>query len=415
MYSVDQALERILAAFERLPAERVMLDDALGRTLAADVRASEDLPPFANSSMDGYAVRAGDVAQAGRNHGVRLGVVSDIPAGTYSDRPIGRGEAARIMTGAPMPPGADAVVPVEQTDSPPERFQPGQAAPKAVQVYAAAAPGAYVRSAGEDVRAGQVVLRAGRHLRAADLGVLAGLGLGQVDVVRRPRVAIISTGDELLEVGESLTPGKIRDSNGYTITALARDLGAEAVRLGIARDSVADVLAHLEQALAFSANLIISTAGVSVGAFDVVKVAVEQLGALDFWKVNMRPGKPLVFGQVRGVPFAGLPGNPVSAMVTFDVFLRPAIRKMLGLTASVPTVEAELVEVMHSDGRRTYVRVTLARDGDRLLARSTGNQSSGVLTSLVQADGLLIIPEGTAGDIPAGTRLPVRLYGEDLR
>lgn len=415
MYSVDQALERILAAFERLPAEKVALDDALGRTLAADVRASDDLPPFANSSMDGYAVRAADVDQAGPEHGIRLHVVADIPAGTYSARAIGPGESARIMTGAPMPPGADAVVPVEQTDNPPERFQPERAAPPTVQVFAAAEPGAYVRLAGEDVRAGQVVLSAGRVLRAADVGVLAGLGVSQVDVIRRPRVAIISTGDELLEVGEALAPGKIRDTNGYTITALARQLGAEALRLGIARDSVSDVLAHLERALALQADLIISTAGVSVGAFDVVKAAVEQLGALDFWKVNMRPGKPLVFGQARGVPFAGLPGNPVSALVTFDIFLRPAIRKMMGRTASAPMAEAELAEVMHSDGRRTYVRVTLTRDGDRLLARSTGNQSSGVLTSLVQADGLLIIPEGTAGDIPAGARLPVRLYVEDSR
>ncbi|MCC7206610.1 MAG: molybdopterin molybdotransferase MoeA, partial [Anaerolineae bacterium] len=208
MYSVDQALERILAAFDRLPAEHVALDDALGRTLAADVRASENLPPFANSSMDGYAVRAEDVAHADRNHGVRLRVVADIPAGTYSARAIGTGEAARIMTGAPMPPGADAVVPVEQTDSPPERFQPGQAAPPSVQILAAPSPGAYVRQAGEDVRAGQVVLDAGRVLRAADLGVLAGLGMAGVDVVRRPRVAIISTGDELLEINEPLAPGK---------------------------------------------------------------------------------------------------------------------------------------------------------------------------------------------------------------
>lgn len=413
MYAVDEALDRLLSAFAPLSTERIPLDEAMGRTLAADVCADHSLPPFANSSMDGYAVRAADVAGASMDRPVMLTVIADIPAGSVADVPIGPGQAARIMTGSPMPPGADAVIPVEQTDDQPGRLAGARAAPATVNVLAPVQPGDYVRGAGEDVQAGQIVLRAGRALRAADVGVLAGLGIAHVTVIRRPRVAILSTGDELLEVDQPLAPGKIRDANGYTIAALTRALGAEALRLGIVRDTLDDVLAHLRRAIDARADLIISTAGVSVGAFDVVKAAVETLGALDFWKVNMRPGKPLAFGHVAGIPFAGLPGNPVSAMVTFDIFVRPAILKMMGRGWMLPLAEAELVEPLRSDGRRTYARVTLRRAGDRLLARSTGNQSSGVLTSLVNADGLLIIPEGMT-DVPAGTRLPVRLYTIDL-
>jgi molybdopterin molybdotransferase len=417
MLTVDEALERVLAVFSRLPSETISIADGLGRVLVQDVRAELDLPPFANSSMDGYAVRSAEIAAARRDAPIGLEVIADIPAGTAPQVTVGAGQAARIMTGAPMPPGADTVVPVEETDDAPKGVgredRIAASVPPRVLIYAPRAAGDYVRPAGEDVTTGQVVLREGRMLRAADLGVLAGLGVPRIQVIRQPLVAVLSTGDEVLEVEEPLRPGKIRDTNGYTITALVQGLGARAIRLGIARDTVEDVRGHLQQAIDARADLILSTAGVSVGAFDVVKTVVDSLGALGFWKVRMRPGKPLAFGNVQGIPFLGLPGNPVSAMVSFDVFARPAIMKMAGHSLQATTAEAEVADAMRSDGRQTYVRVKLERLDGKLIAHSTGNQSSGVLTSLVNADGLLIVPEGMT-QVPAGTRLPVRLLTEFL-
>ncbi len=415
MLAVDEALERILAVFSRLPAEQIDVADGLGRVLAEDVRATLDLPPFANSSMDGYAVRAADVLNARRDAPVTLTVVGDIPAGSAPQFTISTGQAARIMTGAPLPAGADAVIPVEHTDDAPQsgKYTDRLAAPPPprIAIFEPSQAGAYVRPVGEDVQAGQTVLREGRVLRAADLGVLVGLGLPRIRVVRRPLVAVLSTGDELLDVHEPLAPGKIRDTNGYTITALVQGLGAQAIRLGIARDTVEDVRAHLQRALDAKADLILSTAGVSVGSYDVVKNVVESLGALGFWKVRMRPGKPLAFGHLQSTPFMGLPGNPVSAMVSFDVFARPAILKMAGRSLYTATAEAELAHPLQSDGRQSYIRVTLEQQNGKLVARSTGNQSSGVLTSLVNADGLLIVPEGVT-EVQAGSRLAVRLLTE---
>lgn len=402
MYSVDEALAKILPEFKQLSARQVAISHAAGLVLAADVTAAIDLPPFTNSSMDGYAVRAADVQAAN----TILAVIGDIAAGTFPTQIVGTGQAMRIMTGAPMPEGADTVVPIEDTDG---GDRMASTLPTTVRVNHAPEAGAYVRPIGEDIQSGQVVLRAGRVLRPADIGVLAGLGIAHVTVIRRPKIALLSTGDELLNVTDPLTPGKIHDTNGYTLSALVRALGGSVIRLGIAHDTVADVQRHLDRAISHGAHLILSSAGVSVGAFDVVKSVIESMGAIDFWKVNMRPGKPLAFGQVQGIPFIGLPGNPVSAMVTFDVFVRPAILKLGGHSWEVPYDEAITTEPFSSDGRRTYLRVQVdRRDGD-LFARSTGSQSSGVLTSLVNADGLLIIPDGMT-DVPAGTRLPIRLF-----
>ncbi len=417
MLTVDEALDRVLAAFTRLPAEEIAIADGLGRVLAQDIRAVNDLPPFANSSMDGYAVRAADIQAARPDTPIMLHVIADIPAGATAQVTVGAGQAARIMTGGPMPAGADAVVPVEQTDDAPRGLR-GEARiaepPKPrIAIYASVKSGDYVRPIGEDVKAGQVVLKEGRVLRAADLGVLAGLGVPRIQVIRQPVVAILSTGDELLEVYEPLSPGKIRDTNGYTITALVQGLGARTIRLGIARDQLDDVRTRIQQAIDQRVDLLLTTAGVSVGAFDVVKAVVESLGSLGFWKVRMRPGKPLAFGNVQGIPMLGLPGNPVSAMVSFEIFARPAILKMAGRSWHIPTFEAEIAEPIYSDGRQTYVRVTLERDNGRLIARSTGNQSSGVLTSLVSADGLLIVPEGVT-EVSAGSRLPVRLFTDNV-
>jgi molybdopterin molybdotransferase len=417
MLAVDEALERILAVFTRLPAESIPISEGLGRVLAQDIRAQNDLPPFANSSMDGYAVLAADITAATQNAPVTLKVIADIPAGSAPTVTIRSGQAARIMTGAPMPPGADTVVPVEQTSDAPRGMQGedrlAAPPPEQIAIYQPTKTGDYVRPVGEDVRSGQLVLREGRVLRAADLGVLAGLGFSHIQALRQPIVAVLSTGDELLDVDQPLTPGKIRDMNGYTITALVEGLGAKAVRLGIARDTAEDVRAHLQQAVDSHADLILSTAGVSVGAFDVVKTVIDSMGALGFWKVRMRPGKPLAFGNVRGIPFLGLPGNPVSAMVSFDVFARPAILKLAGRSWHSATTEAEVADLLRSDGRQSYIRVSLERVNGRLFARSTGNQSSGVLTSLVNADGLLIVPEGIT-EVPAGARLLVRLLTEEI-
>jgi len=409
MLEVKDALEKILAAISPLPAEIVPIIEAAHRVLAADIYAPHDLPPFANSSMDGYAVVAADIAHSSSDRSVRLPVIEDIPAGKAPRKPLKSGQAARIMTGAPLPEGADAVVPVELTDD----TGGSSPVPAAVGILEPVPAGANIRPRGEDIQNGELVLPAGRRLRPADIGVLAGLGLPEVSVIRRPRIAVLSTGDELLTPDQPLTPGKIRDMNGYVLPALIQELGATALRMGIAGDTVESVRDHLNAAVEQGADLILSSAGVSVGAFDVVKTVLEELGKVDFWRINMRPGKPLTFGRVRDIPFLGLPGNPVSAMVTFDVFARPIIRKMLSLPWDAPTRTARLGEAMSSDGRMTYARVRLVHEDGELVAYSTGTQSSGALSSMIKADGLLIIPAGITS-VAAGETLAVRPFSQDM-
>lgn len=393
MLSVAEARARILEHFQPVGRETVPIAEAAGRVLAVDVQAAHDLPPFSNSSMDGYAVRASDVTGAGLEHPARLAVSADIPAGGGEPAPLAPGTAARIMTGAPMPAGADAVVPVEDTDDSRERT--GQPPPGQVEFRVAPTPGANVRPAGQDMRAGQTVLRAGDALGPAAVGVLAALGVYQVPVHTRPLVAVFSTGDELRPVDESLGPGQIRDTNSYALAAAAAHYGSRVLRQEIARDRVEDVRSRLAQACQAGAQLILSSAGVSVGAYDVVKAAVEAEGSLSFWRVRMRPGKPLAFGQVRGVPFFGLPGNPVSALVGFEVFVRPAILKMAGHSHWARLeISAELLEPLESDGRESYLRVVVQRRGTDYVARASGNQGSAVMSSLVRANGLLVLPEG---------------------
>ncbi|MBI3762175.1 MAG: molybdopterin molybdotransferase MoeA [Chloroflexi bacterium] len=394
LLSVGDALERLLAEFRPLESEVIHADLALGRVLAKAIVALIDLPPFANSSMDGYAVRAADVAAASAEAPVTLTVTADIPAGA---RPpaiaLAPGSAARIMTGAPLPPGVDAVIPIEATDD--ARSSAGAPPPAKVRILNPVALGANVRLPGEDVRAGVEVLPAGHVVRPAEMAMLASLGRNEVAVIRKPRVAILSTGDELVEIAEPLAPGKIRDSNSYALAALVQTYGGTPIRVGIAPDRVAAVRERLGAALAQSADLILSSAGVSVGAFDVVKTVVQSEGSLDFWRVRMRPGKPLAFGQVRGVPFLGLPGNPVSAMVTFEIFARPAILKMSGRSSlAKPQVPARLLEEVSSDGRESYLRAVVQREGAVYTARLTGGQGSNLITSLTRANALVIVPAG---------------------
>jgi molybdopterin molybdotransferase len=407
LLNVDDAVMRILGGIAPLGAERVALLDALGRVLAEPLVAEISLPPFANSSMDGFAVRSGNLRFASAETPAIIRVVMDIPAGSHPAKPLHTGQVARIMTGAPMPEGADAVVPVEDTD---QTFRPADDTPmpEVVAFRKPAKPGDYVRPVGEDIAAGQTVLAAGTVIGAAEVGVLAALGQAHVNVVRLPRVAILSGGDELVGVDEPLAPGKIRDTNSYTLYGLIKTYGGEPILIPRAKDTVDDVRRSFSEALGHQPDLILSSAGVSVGAFDVVRTVMNEMGSIDFWRVNLRPGKPLAYGTLGGVPFFGLPGNPVSAMVTFEVFVRPTLLKLSGRPVRVPTVAATLRETLTSDGRRSYIRVKLALESGHYTAVSTGTQSSGALTSMVQADGLLVIPEGVM-EARAGETFQVRL------
>jgi molybdopterin molybdotransferase len=393
LLSVGEAQQRLLDHFETLPAESVPLESATGRVLAEDIYSSLDLPPFPNSSMDGFAVRVADVASAQADHPAVLPVVVDIPAGHASRQTLGAGQAARIMTGAPLPVGAEAVIPVEDTDF--NVREAGVDAPEQVQIYRAADAGENVRPQGQDVQHGDLVLPVQTWLRPQEIGFLAMLGVAHVPVTRRPRVAIFSSGDELVPVGQPLQPGQIHDSNTYTLTALVKQNGGQVIDLGIVPDNAQAVEETLDQAVEQGVDLLLTSAGVSVGAFDFVRSVVEQRGELGFWRVNMRPGKPLVFGHYRQVPFIGLPGNPVSAFVGFQIFVRTAIAKLAGAQDRPRNIQqVRLLEAVHSDGRESYLRAVISRQDGELTARLTGHQGSGNLRSLVQANALLILPSG---------------------
>jgi molybdopterin molybdotransferase len=384
--SVEQALERVLARVPVLGAETVGLPDALDRVLAEPVVSGRDLPPWPNSSMDGYAVRSADTAGATRARPVRLTVAGEVPAGAVAAREQGPGEAYRILTGAPLPGGADAVVPQEEA----RREGP------AVLLESPVAAGAFVRPRGEDIRAGQRLLAAGAVLGPAALGVLAAIGRPLVRVHQRPRVAVLSTGDELVDPGAVLGPGQIPDSNSYTLGAQVRQAGGVPVALGIARDDPGELEERLRWGL--SADVILSSAGVSVGDRDYVREAVARLGArLDFWKVSMRPGKPLTFGTIGERLFFGLPGNPVSSMVTFELFVRPALLRMAGRPDLFRRrVRARALAPIDNPGpRRGYLRVVLEAGPAGPGVRPTGEQGSGILHSMLLADGLAVVaPDG---------------------
>ncbi len=401
--SVAEALGLILDRVAVLPEEKVTLLDALGRVLARPVVAADDLPPFANSAMDGYAVQAGDVVGAGMDTPVILRVVADIAAGSRNTIEVVVGAAARIMTGAPLPTGADAVVPVEDTDEPwRDAHRP---LPETISIRRVVKSGDYVRYPGEDIRAGALVIDEGAVLRPQEIGTMAALGVAQVPVFRRPRVGILATGDELVEVTAALTPGKIRNSNSYAQAAQVRALGGIPVMLGIASDTETDVREKLNAAVNERVDLLISSAGVSVGAYDVVKAVLDKSGNVGFWRVRMRPGKPLAFGTYGGIPFLGMPGNPVSAMVSFETFARPAILKMSGhQSLSRPSVRAIVLEDIRSDGRESYIRARVTRDERGYVALTTGSQGSHIMTSLVKANALLVIPEGVT-EVAGGTTL----------
>jgi len=407
LISVEEALAEILSHVRPLEAERVSILEAQGRVLAEEIVSDTNIPPFDNSAMDGYAVRAADVARPP----VRLAVAGSVAAGYVAGMRVEPGTAVRIMTGAPLPEGADAVAPYEDTSDFQRPKEERLASPAGeVEVRAPVAAGDHVRPAGEDIYEGERVLAPGRVIRAQEIGILASLGYGMVLVHRRPRVAILATGDELLEVHEPLAPGKIRNSNEYTNAALVTRTGGVPLRLGIARDTTAHLKAKLRSGLEQGADLFLTSGGVSVGDYDVVKDVLDSEGQMQFWQVCMKPGKPLAFGLLEGgVPLIGLPGNPVSAMVSFEQFARPALLKMLGHTdLAKPTVQAIMDEALTNSGRRGFVRVIVTRREDGYHARTTGEQGSGVLTSMSRANGLAVVPEEVTS-VAAGSELTVQM------
>jgi molybdopterin molybdotransferase len=397
---VSEAAAIVRANTPLLPLESVRAVDALGRILGETVRSSEQMPPFPASTVDGYAVVAADTAEWRT-------VLSNVLAGQHGTSSVGPGSAARIMTGAPLPDGADAVVMFEDTVEDAGR----------VRLQSPVRSGDNLRPVGVDIEVGEVVLEAGTQLGPAEIGLLATLGIAKVAVRRRPRVAILSTGDELVEPDAPLRAGAIRDSNRYALLAAAQEAGAEPISMGMARDDEAVQRERIREAFTL-ADVVITSGGVSVGVRDLIKPILEELGTVHFGRIALRPGKPLTFATIPGSDGAvklgfGLPGNPVSALVTFEVFVRPALRRMQGArVAERPRVEVEVLHPLgRAPGRTDYHRATVRwRDG-RLVGESTGSQISSRLLSMVGANALLVV-EPREGGVPAGSRLPALLVGE---
>lgn len=386
MISVDEAQRIIYAAVPGLRAARRPLGEILGLVLAENIVAHQHLPPFANSAMDGYAVAAGDTDGASADTPRVLRVLEDLPAGQWPRVPLAPGCAARIMTGAPLPEGSDAVVPVEWTERGDDRT---------VTIKQSVTRGDYVRPAGEDVQRGETVLREGTLLRPAEIGMLAALGAADALVIPPPAVAIVTTGSELAEPGQPVAPGQIRNSNRYSLAAQVMSCGGR----------VADVLhvpdepRAVEEALrgCAQADVILTSGGVSVGDFDLVKEALARVGRIQFWRVAVRPGKPLVFGDIEGKPLFGLPGNPVSSMVAFEVFVRPALDRMRGAAPRSHFRGRLAGPVRHEPDRRTYLRARVIVEDGEFLIHPAAAQGSGQISSLVEANALAVIPEGREG------------------
>jgi molybdopterin molybdotransferase len=400
-----EARARVLAGCLRLPAVAVPLAEALGCVTAGVAISQVDVPPFANSAMDGFAVRAGDTAGASAEHPARLLVVGTVAAGAAPDRPVGPGQALRIMTGAPMPEGADGIAIVEVTTTDGDR----------VLVHQPARAGQHIRHPGGDIAAGQEVLPEGTALGPGHVGVLASIGWEDVAVYRRPRVGVLSTGDELVQGSEPLRPGQIRDTNRLTLLSLCRLSGFDAVDLGTARDDEEEIRAVFSQGVA-TCDALISSGGVSMGDFDYVKTVLMEIGDVTWMQVAIRPAKPLAFGTVAGTPVFGLPGNPVSSMVSFELFARPGLRQMMGFSGAAldrPRVRGVTDEAMkrQPDGKLHLDRVeAVASEADgRFHVRPTGEQASHLLRAMALANALALIPDGDG--IPAGGDVDLLLLG----
>jgi molybdopterin molybdotransferase len=392
MLSVEEAIQKILDEVTALEPVSVPIMESQGQVLAEDIVAAINVPPLDNSGMDGYAVIAGDTKGAGASTPKVLRVIDTVIAGSISRREVKPGTAIRIMTGAPIPKGADAVVQFENTNEDKRKSPVTE-----IGILAEAKPELNIRKAGEDTAKGTVALAKGRVIRPAEIGLLASLGYTHVKAIRRPVVAILSTGNELVELGEPLPEGKIYDSNLYSIASLVERYGCVPKILGIARDEEKSLLSKLKQAL--DADMLVTTGGVSMGDYDMVKEILAKEGKMVFWQVRVKPGKPLAFGKLRGknkdIPHVGLPGNAVSCMVSFELFVRPALLKMMGKNnINKPSVDAIVEDPVKNDsGRRLYNRAIIARRNGSYYARLTGPQGSGILKSMTLANGLVLIPE----------------------
>ncbi len=383
MISADEALRTVLDNVAPLGIERIPILAGLGRVLAEEIRSARDIPPFDNSAMDGYAVRAVDIAAASESNPVSLRVIETVGAGTMPARRVEPGTAIRTMTGAPIAEGADAIVQVERTRGSDTR----------VEILASAEPRGFIRPRGEDLRAGELLMSAGKLLGASDLGMLASLNRAMLDVYRKPRVAIVATGDELVDIDQVPTGAQIVNSNAYALAGAIGEAGAESTILRIARDNIEDTRERLTEAIRF--DVVFTTGGVSVGQFDHVKGVMDDLGMQTlFHGVAQRPGRPLKFGIIEGKPVFGLPGNPVSTMVCFYLYARPALRKMGGFQKfGLPRVQVTCAaDIKVANNLTEFVRVRIERKDSRLYATPTGNQGSGILSSLSRADALLIGP-----------------------
>jgi molybdopterin molybdotransferase len=419
LISVEQALEKILEHIQVLKAEESPILGCLGQVLAEDVCSEINIPPLDNSAMDGYAVRAADTKGASPKSPRILRVIDTVIAGSISHAKLGTGTAVRIMTGAPVPSGADAIVRFEDTDQ--ERR--GADAPE-VGILAEVRKGLEIRRAGEDIAKGSLVLKKGTVVRPAEVGTLASLGHGTVKVYRRPVVAILATGDEIVAITQPLPEGKIYNSNSYGLAALVLRYGGIPQILGIAADVEDSLVARLH--LGLDADMLVTSGGVSLGDYDIVRDVLAKEGEVVFWRVKQKPGKPLAFGMikalvegggVRKIPLFGLAGNPVSAMLNFELFVRPAMLKMMGREKlSKPTIEATIEEpIANTDGRRIFARVVVEKRDGNYFARLTGPQGSGILTSMTLANGLAIVPEDTPA-VKKGDKVQVMMldWGEEV-
>lgn len=403
MISVEEAQESVLSKIEPLGRTRVSVENALGRVLAEDVVSPRSIPPWDNSAMDGYALRSADVAGASRESPATLRVIEELQAGFEAQKTVGPGEAIRIMTGAPMPKGADAVVLVEETES---------LGKEEVRIFLAAPPGEAVRPQGEDVQQGEVVFSAGMPMNSAAVGMLANIGRANIYVHQRPRVAILATGEEVVDLGQPLGVGQIYNSNTYALAAQVTEAGGEPLLLGIARDNPKDLARHMRDGLA--ADVLLTSGGVSVGDFDLVKGTLGEMGSdMHFWRVRMKPGKPMAFGSIQGRPVFGLPGNPVSTMVSFELFVRPALQKMQGKKNFFrPVITATIQHPLKkSPERRHYVRSVAIYRENGWEVRAVAAQGSNILHSMVRANSLIVFPEFETG-IKPGDSVQVMIIDE---
>ena len=412
MLNIEAALEKVLSTVHVLSDEENPILDCLGQVLAVDVHATVNVPQHNNSAMDGYALKSSDTHGATLPQPKMLRVIETVPAGHMPKHTVFPGEAIRIMTGAPIPSGADAVVRFEDTD---EAHR--QESSSEIGILQEMPAGSNIRPAGEDIARGDRALSSGTVIRPSEVGVLASLGQASVKVVRRPKVAILSTGDEVNDITEPLAIGKIYNSNTYSLAALIKSYGGIPVVLGVAHDNEESLLAKINQGL--DCDLLLTSGGINTGDYDIVKTLLAKHGSIRFSAVRMKPGKPLAFGTIEGtnregiskvVPYFGLPGNPVSCMVTCEVFVRPAILKMLGQkNLFKPTIEATMQDAkIKTNGTRTYARAVVEKKGDEYFARLTGHQKSGMLISMSLANGLVVIPE-SKNEVIAGDKVRVMM------